>query len=73
MVIAIRVKLGERASFRGVSYVALIPLSILAVDLHKEKVLVDYLEKEGWEKDWFSLKELEERGVIKLIKEGEGC
>lgn len=69
---AIGVKPGERASIGGVSYVALIPHRILKLDLHKglykDLFLVEYPEKEVLKKEWFSIKDLEERGVIKLIK-----
>jgi len=68
---AIGVKPGERASIGGVSYVALIPHRILEVDLHKETFLVEYPEN-GMKTEWVSIKDLEERGVIKLIEAGEG-
>jgi len=71
MVIAIGVKPGERASIGGTSYVALIPYRILEVDLHKETFLVEYPEN-GMKTEWVSIKDLEERGVIKLIEAGEG-
>ena len=51
----------------GTSYVALIPHSILEADFRKEKYLVEYPDKEVLKKEWVSLKELEERGVIKLV------
>lgn len=64
---AIGVKPGERSSICGVSYVALIPHRILEVDLHKEKFLVEYPEN-GLKTEWVSIKDLEERRVIKLIE-----
>lgn len=66
MEIAIRVKPGEILSIGGVSYVALIPHSILAVDLHKDEFQVEYWT-DVREKEWVSIKDLEERGVIKLM------
>ncbi len=68
---AIRIKPGERASIGGVSYVALIPHSILEVKLHKDEFLVEYWT-DVREKEWVSIKDLEERGVIRIIKEAEG-
>ena len=65
---AVRIKPGERAMIGGISYVALIPLSILEADIHKKKLLVEYPEKDVLKKEWVSIKDLEERGVIKLIK-----
>ena len=52
----------------GTSYVALIPHSILEADFHKEKFLVEYPDKEVLKKKWFSIKDLEERGIIKLVE-----
>ena len=66
---AVRIKPGERSMIGGTSYVALIPHSILEGNLHKNMFLVEYPEKEVLKKEWVSIKDLEERGVIKLINE----
>ncbi len=70
MKIALGFKPGNRVSIGGISYVALIPHRILEVDLYKDLFLVEYPEN-GMKKEWVSIEDLEERGVINLIKEAE--
>lgn len=67
---AVRIKPGERSMVGGVSYLALIPHSILEADYLKgsQRFLVEYPEKEVLRKEWVSIKDLEERGFIKLIE-----
>ncbi len=63
-IIAIGIKPGVRASIGDVSYVALTPHRILEINFHKEKFLVEYDLKT----EWVSIKELEDRGVIKRLE-----
>ncbi|GAH85613.1 unnamed protein product [marine sediment metagenome] len=71
---SINIKPGERSIVGGKSYIALIPHSILEGDYSKGsqhgRFLVEYPEN-GLKKEWVSIKDLEERGVIKIIEDGE--
>lgn len=58
-------------SIDGIEYVAIIPHSILETDDPEKKVLIEYPEKGILKRGWFSIKELEDRGVIKRLEEAE--
>ena len=59
------IKPGEKATVGGTSYKAIKPHKILSVDV-RGKYLVEYPEKEALKREWVSIRDLEELGVIEI-------